>query len=178
MALGGRAPHGGLRCGDLQRQARIQGQRTRRGALRSRALAGSSIRGGGSCSSSGNGASSYTFSTSRGAGTPAVPHAAEGVCGGWARLPARPSVARPGPHFKALLTTSPAVRSTSASAAPQRVSQRARATPRATAAPLTAGMREREGRVSRDTGASADRNRSSSTAPPPLTEELQSCTLE
>lgn len=115
--------------------------------------AGSGLRGGGSCSGGGNGASSSsTSSTSQGARAPAAPHAAEGRCGEPTRLPARPSDARPSPHFKALLTTSRAVRPTSASAAPQRASQRARAVPPATAALRAASMRARVGRVTRGAG--------------------------
>lgn len=141
--------------------------------------AGSGVRGGGSCSGGGNGASSSsTFSTSQRPKAPAAPHAAEGSRGRPTRLPARPSDARPSPHFKALLTTSRAVRPTSASAAPQRALLRARAIPPATAAPRAAGMRVRRGRVTGGAGASADGDRSASAAPPPLTEGLRESTLK
>lgn len=177
MALGGRAP-----APPEERGSSAPGPHARpedpAGGVEG-AGAGSGLRGGGSCSGGGNGtSSSAAFSTSQRARAPAAPHAAEGRCGGPTRLPARPSDARPSPHFKALLTTSRAVRPTSASAAPQRAPQRARATPPATAAPRAAGMRERVGRVTGGAGASADGDRSASAAPPPLTEELRGSTLK
>nr|XP_025719703.1 uncharacterized protein LOC112817057 [Callorhinus ursinus] len=161
-----------------QRQAPMRDRGTRRGGGVEGTGAGSGLRGGGSCSGGGNRASFPTFFTSHGARAPAAPHAAEGRCGGPTRLPARPSDARPSPHFKALLTTSRAVRPTSASAAPQRAPQRARAMPPATAAPRAAGMRVRVGRVTGGARASADGDRSASDAPPPLTEGLRGSTLK
>lgn len=69
---------------------------------------GSNLSSGRSCSTSHRGASSSsTFSTSRGKKAPAAPHAAEGFGRDSARLWVGPSDARPSPHFKALLTTSP-----------------------------------------------------------------------
>lgn len=177
MALGGRAPAPpGKKCSSAPSPHARPGDPA--GGVEGPG-AGSGLRGGGSGSGGGNGASSSsTFSASQGPRAPAAPHAAVGRRGTPTRLPVRPPDARPSPHFKALLTTSRAVRPTSASAAPQRALLRARAMPPATAAPRAAGMRVRLAGSPEAPAQAQTGNRSASAAPPPLTEGLRGSPLK